>query len=138
MDNPGPHAPGTLAQFHLGVAADGMSCAMVFIDDRQHSIACIAGPADLDGFIASLTRAAAEMARRRTGRAQDGTAPGTKPGSRAMNVASANFSICDDDGTILGSLIGDGGQVVGIRLRRDVANELTRDMLRTVRVASAC
>src|SRR5947208_540263 len=48
MDNTGTSTPGTLAKFHLGLAADGTSCAMVFIDDQQHSIACIAGFADLE------------------------------------------------------------------------------------------
>ena len=43
-----------------------------------------------------------------------------------------------DDGYILGSLVGEGGQVVGIRMRPDVANEMTRNMLRSARVASAC
>jgi hypothetical protein len=71
MDNqPGAHArsngtPGTLAKFHLGLAADGTSCAMVFADEHQRSIACIASFSDVLGFIASLQRMAAEMARRR-------------------------------------------------------------------------
>ena len=58
-------APGTLEKFHLGLAADGMTCALVFVDEHHHSIACIASFADLNGFIVSLTRAATEMARRR-------------------------------------------------------------------------
>ena len=57
-------APGTLAKFHLGLAADGTSCAMVFVDDHQHSIGCIASFSDLMGFISSLQRVAREMARR--------------------------------------------------------------------------
>ena len=57
---------------------------------------------------------------------------------RAINVASTDFRMCDDDGTILGLLVGEGGQVVGIRLRPDVANEMTRNMLRTARAASTC
>jgi hypothetical protein len=129
-----------LAKFHLGLAADGTSCAMVFIDEQQHSIACIAGFADLEGFIASLTQAAAEMARRRTALQEDddeAEEPAT-PRSGAINVASSNFRMCDEDGTIMGSLVGEGGQVVGIRMRADVANEMTRNMLRTARAVSTC
>jgi len=81
-------APGTLEKFHLGLAADGTTCALVFVDERHRSIACIASFADLNGFI--------------------------------------------------GSLIDDGGQVVPIRMRPDVANEMTRNMLKTAQVASAC
>jgi hypothetical protein len=145
MDN----APGTLAKFHLGLAADGTSCALVFVDEHDHSIACIASFADLNGFIVSLTRAAAEMAQRRAMLAPPDqeaalesleTLHNARPGVTvgAIDVASSDFRMCDDDGTILGSLVGEGGQVVGIRLRPDVANEMTRNMLRTARVASAC
>lgn len=64
-------APGTLEKFHLGLAADGTICALVFVDERHRSIACIAGYGDLNGFIVSLTRAATEMARRRAMLMQD-------------------------------------------------------------------
>ena len=133
--------PGTLAKFHIGLAADGMSCAMVFADEHQHSIACIASLSDLMGFIGSLQRAAAEMARRRSLSVEDdeGSAqvsPGTISG--ALNVASADFRMCTDDGYILGSLVGEGGQVVGIRMRPDIANEMTRNMLLSARAASSC
>jgi hypothetical protein len=133
--------PGTLAKFHLGLAADGSSCALVFIDEDQHSIACIAGFADLEGFINSLTQAAREMARRRA--AAHGAQPDeidtdatSAPG--AIDVASTNFQLCDEDGTIIGSLVGDGGQVVGIRLKPHVANEMTRNMLLSTRVIGSC
>jgi hypothetical protein len=128
--------PGTLAKFHLGLAADGTNCAMVFIDEQQHSIACIAGFADLQGFIDSLTQAAAEMARRRGGEADE--ADEVQAPSGAFNVTSTNFRTCDEDGTIVGSLVGDHGQVVGIRMQPHVANEMTRNMLRTARVVSTC
>jgi hypothetical protein len=58
-------APGPLERFHLGLAADGKSWAMVFVDDHHRSIACVASFANLHGFIVSLTRAADELARRR-------------------------------------------------------------------------
>ena len=62
--------------------------------------------------------------------------PGTISG--ALNVASADFRMCTDDGYILGSLVGEGGQVVGIRMRPDIANEMTRNMLLSARAASSC
>ena len=65
-------APATLAKFHLGLAAAGMSCAMVFVDTHQHSIGCIAGLSDLMGFISSLQRVAREMARRQALLDEDG------------------------------------------------------------------
>ena len=54
-----------------------------------------------------------------------------------MNIASADFRMTDD-GYIVGSMVGDGGQAIGIRMRPDVANEMTRHMLRVAPVASAC
>ena len=145
-------APGTLEKFHLGLAADGMTCALVFVDEHHHSIACIASFADLNGFIVSLTRAATEMARRRAMLVQD-DAPakdddddddvvaitGTGDDRQAaFNIASSTFRLCADDGSIVGSLVDDDGQVVPIRMRADVANEMTRNMLKTAQVASAC
>lgn len=134
--------PGTLAKFHLGLAADGSSCALVFIDEDQRSIACIAGFADLEGFIASLMQAAHEMSRRRA--AAHGTladeidAVSRPPAGGAIDVASTNFQLCDEDGTIIGSLVGDTGQVVGIRLKPHVANEMTRNMLLSTRILGTC
>jgi hypothetical protein len=146
MDNqPGAHArasdaPGTLEKFQLGLAADGTSCAMVFVDEHQRSIACIASFSDVLGFIASLQRMAAEMARRRAllvGDDGDVEQPALDTISDAMNIVSADFRTTDD-GYIVGSMVGEGGQVVGIRMRPDVANEMTRNMLRAAPVASAC
>jgi hypothetical protein len=135
-------APGTLAKFHLGLAADGSSCALVFVDDEQHSIACIAGFADLEGFINSLTQAAREMARRRTttvGVQEDETDTVSRPPpTGAIDVASSNFQLCDEDGTIVGALVGDTGQVVGIRLKPHVANEMTRNMIMSARIVGTC
>jgi hypothetical protein len=131
-------APGTLAKFHLGLAADGTSCAMVFVDDHQHSIGCIASFSDLMGFISSLQRVAREMARRQPPLAEDREQATLDMIDGAINIVSADFRMCADDGYILGSLVGEGGQVVGIRMRPDVANEMTRNMLRSAPVASAC
>ena len=144
-------APGTLEKFHLGLAADGMTCALVFVDEHHHSIACVASFADLNGFIVSLTRAATEMARRRAMLMQHDV-PATDDDDddvvaiagtgddrqAAFNIASSTFRLCADDGSIVGSLVDDDGQVVPIRMRADVANEMTRNMLKTAQVASAC
>ncbi len=143
-------APGMLEKFHLGLAADGMTCALVFVDEHRHSIACIASFADLNGFIVSLTQAATEMARRRAMLMQD-DAPASDDDDdvvaitgtgddrqAAFNIASSTFRLCTDDGYIVGSLVDDDGQVVPIRMRPDVANEMTRNMLKTAQVASAC
>jgi hypothetical protein len=141
-------APGTLEKFHLGLAADGMTCALVFVDEYHRSIACIASFADLNGFIVSLTRAAAEMARRRTllmqddaSATDDDVAAVTGSGDdrqAAFNIASSTFRLCADDGYLVGALVDDGGQVVPVRIRPDVANEMTRNMLKTAQPASAC
>ena len=139
-------APGTLEKFHLGLAADGTTCALVFVDERHRSIACIASFADLNGFIVSLSRAANEMARRRaimqddeSATDEDVIAVSSSDGDRpaAFNIASSNFQLSADDGYIMGSLVDAGGQVVPIRMRPDVANEMMRNMLKTAK-ASAC
>jgi hypothetical protein len=133
--------PGTLAKFHLGLAGDGSSCALVFVDRDQHSIACIAGFADMEGFINSLTQAAREMARRRAaahGAQANEIDEVSRPAVGPIDVASTNFQLCDEDGTLIGSLVGDGGQVVGIRLKPHIANEMTRNMLRSARIVGAC
>ena len=141
-------APGTLEKFHLGLAADGMTCALVFVDEHHRSIAYIASFDDLNGFIVSLTRAATEMTRRRSilarddaSAADDDVAAVSGPADNrqaAFNIAASTFRLCADDGYIVGSLVDDDGQAVPIRMRPDVANEMTRNMLKTARAASAC
>lgn len=139
-------SPGTLEKFHLGLAADGMTCALVFVDEHHRSIACIASFADLNGFILSLTRAAAEMARRRSmvvrddAPDDDGVVDADPDDDRpaAFDIASSSFRVCPDDGRIAGTLIGDDGQAIPIRMRQDVANEMMRDMLRMAQASGAC
>jgi hypothetical protein len=147
IDTQQSSAPGTLEKFHLGLAADGTTCALVFVDEHHHSIACIASFADLNGFIVSLTRAAAEMTRRRAMLMQD-DALSTDDDVIAVtgsdddrpvvfSVASSTFLLCAD-GYVMGSLVDDDGQTIPIRMRPDVANEMTRNMLKAARAASAC
>ena len=130
-------APGSLEKFHLGLAADGMTCALVFVDERRRSIACIASFADLNGFIVSLTHAATEMAKRRASH-DENDAPPTDEQSLAFNVTSSSFQLCADDGSIVGALVGDGGQIVPVCMKPIVANEMMHNMLKASRVASSC
>ena len=124
---------GTLDKFHLGVSADGQSCMMIFIDEEQRAIRCTADFAQFSAFITSLTRAATEMARRRTALGEDEAAP-----NGAMNVTFAEFQLSRDDAYIEGALVGESGEIVGIRMHPDVACQITRAMLMTAPAASRC
>ena len=126
-------ANGTLDKFHLGVSADGRSCIMIFLDEDKRAIRCTADFAQFNAFIANLNRAAAEMARRRTALGDEEPMP-----SGAMNVTFAEFQLSRDDDYIEGALIGDSGEIVGIRMHPDVACQLTRAMLMTTPAASSC
>ncbi len=125
----------TLDKFHLGISADGQSCMMIFIDEQQRAIRCTADFDQFNAFIASLNRAAAEMARRR---AMLDDKDGQPAQSSAMNVTFAEFQLSRDDDYIEGALIGDTGEILGIRMRPDVACQLTRAMLMTAPAASSC
>jgi hypothetical protein len=122
---------GTLDKFHLGVSADGQSCMMVFVDEEQHTIRCVADFAEFNSFIASLNRAAGEMARRRN---EEGDEAGPVCGT--LNVAFAEFQLSPTDAYIEGALVGDSGQIVGIRMCPEVACQLTKAMLMTAPAAS--
>ena len=121
------HVIGILDKFRLGVSADGKSCVMVFIDEAHRSINCIANYAEFNAFIASLSDAANEMARRRTVLGDEDE--GESAGFDALNVTSAAFEMNQDAGYLEGTLIGDAGQIVGIRMSPEVACQLTRAML---------
>jgi len=124
---------GTLDKFHLGVSADGQTCMMVFVDEDQRTIRCVADFSEFNAFIADLNRAAAEMSRRRHDEGNDqGTVCGT------MNVAFAEFQLSPTDEYIEGALVGDAGQIVGIRMAPEVACQLTKAMLMTAPAASRC
>lgn len=141
--------PGALERFHLGISSDGTSCLLLFIDEDRHAINCVANFAEFNAFIASLSQAAAEMTRRRTAQ-NDDQSDGQSDGQsdidlmpdaapvQAITVASAAFQMSPQGECMLGSLIGDGGEVVGIRLPPSVANEMTKAMLMAAPAASAC
>ena len=124
---------GTLDKFHLGVSADGQTCMMVFVDEDQRTIRCVADFSEFNAFIASLNRAAQEMSRRRH---EEGDEQGTLCGT--MNVAFAEFQLSPTDAYIEGALVGDAGQIVGIRMCPEVACQLTKAMLMTAPAASSC
>ena len=124
---------GTLDKFHLGVSADGQTCMMVFVDEEQHTIRCVADFSEFNTFIASLNRAAVEMARRRH---EEGGEEGPVCGT--LNVAFAEFQRSPSDQYIEGSLVGDTGEIVGIRMCPEVACQLTKAMLLSTPEASRC
>jgi len=125
---------GTLDKFHLGVSADGQTCMMVFVDEDQRTIRCVADFSEFNAFIANLNRAATEMQRRRQEEGDDEQGPmcGT------LNVAFAEFQLSPTDAYIEGALVGDSGQIVGIRMAPEVACQLTKAMLMTTPAASSC
>jgi hypothetical protein len=124
---------GTLDKFHLGVSADGQTCMMVFVDAEQRTIRCVADFSEFNAFIANLNRAAVEMQRRRH---EEGDEEGPMCGT--LNVAFAEFQLSPTDAYIEGALVGDAGQIVGIRMAPDVACQLTKAMLMTAPAASRC
>jgi hypothetical protein len=124
---------GTLDKFHMGISADGRSCLLVFVDEDQRAIRCTADFAQLNAYITSLNRAAAEMARRRSALGDEEPVP-----CAAMNVTFAEFQLSRDDDYIEGALIGDSGEIVGIRMHPEVACQLTRAMLKTTPPAASC
>jgi hypothetical protein len=123
----------TLEKFHLGVSADGQSCMMIFVDEGQHTMRCVADFSEFNAFIASLTRVAGEMARRRS---ENGEEEG--PACGTLNVAFAEFQVSPTDAYIEGALVGDAGQIVGIRMCPEVACQISKAMLMTAPPASRC
>jgi hypothetical protein len=123
---------GTLTNFQIGISSDGTNCMMIFVDEDQRTTTCSADFNEFNQFIASLNQAAGEMARRRSEHLDGG------PMSLgAINVASAAFKLSTSDGYLLGALAGDTGEVVGLRMRPDIANQMTRAMLLAVPAVSA-
>jgi hypothetical protein len=127
---------GTLVNLQLGISTDGTNCMMVFVDEDQRMTTCSATFDEFNQFIASLNRAAGEMARRRLEQLPEqlGGEPTLSVG--AINVSSAAFRLCSHDGYVLGALAGDAGEIVGIRMCPDVASQMTRAMLLTLPVMS--
>jgi hypothetical protein len=107
---------------------------MVFVNEDRRTTTCSLDFNELNHFIASFSRAAGEMARRRGDQIRGGDRIGdgsaSPPGP--INVSSAAFKLCADDGYVLGALAGNAGEVVGIRMCPDIASQMTRAMLQTL------
>lgn len=117
-----------VAQFHLGMSEDGQRCLMVFTDEEQNTMECVTNFTEFTAFISSLCEAAGEMAKRQG--TDEGPAGQAKTIScRPIDVSSAAFKAHPGDGSIMGALVSDGGEVVGVRMRPEVACQLTRDLL---------
>jgi hypothetical protein len=125
-----------VAQFHLGMSEDGQRCLMVFIDEKQHAMECVADFTEFTAFISSLCEAASEMAKRQ---GTDETPAGeTKTiQCKPIDVSSAAFQLHPGDGSIMGALVSNAGEVVGLRMRPEVACQLTRDLLMAAPAARA-
>lgn len=124
-----------VAQFHLGMSDDGQRCLMVFIDEKQHAMECVADFGEFTAFISSLCDAANEMAKRQGTEQAPNTAAAGSPDEtqtiecRPVDVSSAAFQIHPGDGSIMGALVSNSGDVVGVRLRPEVACQISRDLL---------
>lgn len=117
-----------VAQFHIGMSEDGQRCLMVFIDEKQHAMECAADFTEFTAFISSLCEAATEMAKRQgTENVADGQTRTIQ--CRPIDVSSAAFQVHPGDGSIMGALVSNAGEVVGVRMRPEVASQLTRDLL---------
>jgi len=127
-----------VSQFHLGMSEDGQRCLMVFIDEKQHAMECVADFSEFTAFISSLCEAATEMAKRQG--TDENPAPQQRTRTvrcRPIDVSSAAFQVHPGDGSIMGALVSNAGDVVGVRMRPEVANQLTRDLLMASPAASA-
>ena len=123
---------GTLDALQMGVSADGQSCMMVFVDEEQRSIQYVADFAAFNAFIASLSRMAGEMHRRRCAVGDD-----KGKGGGALTVTSGHFQLSPDS-QVEGRLVGDSGQIVNIRMCPEVACQLTKAILMSAPAASDC
>ena len=141
-----------VAQFHLGMSEDGQRCLMVFIDEKQHAMECVADFGEFTAFISSLCNAANEMAKRQgtdqvppptVDTAAAASAIITTDGEsrtiqcRPVDVSSAAFQIHPGDGSVMGALVSNAGEVVGVRMRPEVACQITRDLLLATPAANA-
>jgi hypothetical protein len=103
---------------------------------------CVADFSEFTAFVSSLCDAANEMAKRQ-GTDNEPTANQAAAGEtrtiqcRPIDVSSAAFQVNPGDGSIMGALVSDAGEVVGVRMRPEVACRLTRDLLLATPAGSA-
>ena len=113
-----------MSQFHLGVSADGRECLMVFVDEEQHAMKCVAEFAEFRAFVANLTEIANEMARRQMQAGEQ--TPLSRP---IVDVSSGVFTHDAAEGVITGALTGSAGGSVPVRMSPEVATQLCRALL---------
>ncbi|MBV9832947.1 MAG: hypothetical protein JO055_00985 [Alphaproteobacteria bacterium] len=137
-----------VAQFHLGMSEDGQRCLMVFIDEKQHAMECVADFSEFTAFISSLCDAANEMSKRQgtdeaptqaviKETASDSSGETRTIQCRPVDVSSAAFQVNPGDGAVMGALVSNAGEVVGVRMRPEVACQITRDLLLATPAARA-
>ena len=112
-----------ISQFHLGVSADGNACMMVFVDDEQHAMKCVAEFSEFRQFVASLCEIANEMARRQM------QVPGSTLPDRVIEVESGSFTPDRANNGVAGTLVASDGTSVGMKMSASMAAELSRALL---------
>jgi len=122
-----------ISQFHLGVSADGGECLMVFVDEEQRAMKCVANFTEFRAFVTGLCEIAEEMARRQASDAsetedEDGTTTIARPNG-LLDVASGAFAHDAQRDCIKGALVGADGGMVGVKMSPEVASQLSRALL---------
>jgi hypothetical protein len=127
-----------ISQFHLGVSADGGECLMVFVDEEQRAMKCVANFSEFRAFVSGLCEIAEEMARRQSTESEtlaEAEAEEEQPAVRVsagrglLDVASGAFAHDVDRDCIKGALVGADGNMLGLKMSPEVASQLSRALL---------
>ena len=124
-----------ISQFHLGVSADGGECLMVFVDEEQRAMKCVANLNEFRAFVTGLCEIAEEMQRRQStdseteGEEADETAKLARRARGLLDVASGAFAHDADHDCIKGALVGADGKMLGLQMSSEVASQLSRALL---------
>ena len=125
-----------ISQFHLGVSADGGECLMVFVDEEQRAMKCVANFSEFRAFVSGLCEIAEEMARRQCTDGESGSDEQADeqpvrvtPGRGLLDVASGAFAHDNDRDCIKGALVGADGNMLGLKMSPEVAAQLSRALL---------
>jgi len=120
-----------ISQFHLGVSADGGECLMVFVDEEQRAMKCVANFSEFRAFVTGLCEIADEMARRQSSDVEgDGTTlKNVNAPSGLLDVASGAFAHDADHDCIKGALVDADGGMLGVQMSPEVASQLSRALL---------
>lgn len=121
-------------QFHLGVSADGGECLMVFVDEEQRAMKCVANFSEFRAFVSGLCEIAEEMARRQSTEDDPAAIEGGETVRIAsprglLDVASGAFAHDADRDCIKGALVGADGNLLGLKMSPEVASQLSRALL---------